>query len=143
MTRRKCNTELLETLYRAGVPVDEIAPQVGLASGPNVSAWASKMGLPLRNIAGKTAERDAEIYADFKRGSSRNEIAERFDLSPRTVQNAVLKASRAESGPQRISQKMTRAAAPVRQVIAAPKPAKVKIKFGFTPDAIKRYEARA
>lgn len=143
MTRRKCNVALLESLYRAGVPVDEIAPQVGLATGANVSAWASKMGLPLRNIAGKTADRDAEIYAEFKRGASRNEIAERFAISPRTVQSVVLKASRAESGPQRVSQKMTRDAKPVRQVIATPKPAKVKIKFGFTPAAIKRYEARA
>ena len=142
MTRRKCNTELLEKLYRAGVPVDEIAPQVGLASGPNVSAWASKMGLPLRNIAGKTAERDAEIYAASKAGTSTNDIAEEYGISPRTAQNVILRAYRAEHGIPK-PQRKPMPTQPQQRVIAAPKPAKVKVKFGFTPSAIKRWEARA
>ena len=141
MTRRKCNVELLESLYRAGVPVDEIAPQVGLASGPNVSAWASKMGLPLRNVAGKTAERDAEIYAASKAGTSTNDIAEEYGISPRTAQNVILRAYRAEHGIPK-PQRKPMPTPPQQRVIAAPKPAKVKIRFGFTPAAIKRWEAR-
>ena len=119
--------------------IDDIAPKVGLATGANVSAWASKMGLPLRNIAGKTAERDAEIYAASKAGTSTNDIAEKYGISPRTAQGVIMRGKRDEFGPQRVHKKTK--AKPVRQVIAAPKPAKVKVKFSFSPAAVARYQA--
>ena len=136
--KRKCNVELLETLYRAGVSVDDIAPQVGLATGANVSAWASKMGLPLRNVAGQTAERDAAIYAESKEGVATNDLAEKYGISPRTAQVVILRGKRAEFGPQRVHKKPK--GKPVVQVIA-PQPV-AKVKFSFAPAAIKRYEAR-
>jgi hypothetical protein len=142
MTKRKCNVELLETLYRAGITVDEIAPQVGLRMGASVSTWAVKLGLPLRNVAGKTAERDAAIYAASKRGASKAALAEEYELSPRTVQNVILRAYREEHGQQRAARRPAPPIKPLVVVDVRIKP-KAKIKFGFSPAAIKKYEARA
>lgn len=142
MTKRKCNVQLLKTLYSAGVPVDEIAPQVGLAYGGSVSSWAVRLGLPLRNIAGRTVERDAAIYEDSKRGVAINDLAEQHQISPRTVQNVILRAHRKEHGKQREARKPAHPIKPLA-VVAVRTAKKAKIKFGFTPEAIKKYEARA
>lgn len=137
-----CNTELLRTLYLSGVPVDEIAPQVGLATGANVSAWAVKLALPLRNVAGKTAGRDVEIYAASKRGVSKATLAKEYQLSPRTIQNVVFRLHCKEHGRQLAVRKSSSIKADHVQTFT-PLPAKIKVRFGFTPEAVKRYEARA
>lgn len=144
--KRKCNTELLKQLYLDGMAVDDIAPKVGLQTGASVSWWASKIGLPLRNVRGVNDDRDAAIYAASKAGVHRNELAELHGISPRTVEKIIQQQRRAENGPSRVSRKGNRAAKvapPPKPVTPEPKQNPQRVRFGFTPAAIKRWESRA
>ena len=140
--KRKCNTELLKQLYLDGMAVDDIAPKVGLQTGASVSWWASKIGLPLRNVRGVNDDRDAAIYAAAKAGAHRNELAELHGISPSTVRNIIQGLAREENGRQRSARKRP-AAPPPKPVTPEPKQNPQRVRFGFTPAAIKRWEARA
>ena len=137
-------TAALIEAYNGDEDTKKIARDLGYACARSLCNVWRNMGLSASKRAARTqSEIEAAIFARADAGDSVRAIAEEYGISPRTAQNVILRAYRAEHGPQRISQKMKRAAKPVRQVIATPKPAKVKIKFGFTPAAIKRYEDRA
>ena len=131
-SNRKCNVELMAELYSAGMPVDEIAPRVGLDRGASVSSWAKRLGLPLRNVRGVNDARDSAIYAAAKAGASREDLAELHGVSPSTIRKTVQRLAREENGPQRPS----RAKPPV--ITWTVKPKVQRGPLSCSPAAIKR-----
>lgn len=76
--------ELLRRLYLEGVPVVDIAAQLGNCTFQNVSRWARKLGLPPRQRDTGTLPQRRMVEA-YSSGMSSDEIGRRMGVCPSTV----------------------------------------------------------
>lgn len=125
-------------MARAGKTGAEISRAFGYENPRSAGVLLRRWGVYLRdNVEARQEELRSEIIKLHDAGHSCNEIYRKGVADRRTVQNVV--RQHLGSKPKR---RLT--AKPPAHALPAPTPApKVKMRFGFTESAIKKYEARA
>lgn len=123
-------------MAREGKTGAEISRAFGYENPRSAGVLLRRWGVYLRdNVEARHEELRAKIIKMFEAGNSRNEIWRKGIADRRTVQNAV-REHLGSKPKRRLTGKPPAHAMPAQPAL------KVKMRFGFTPQAIKKYEAR-